>query len=96
MTDYANTKGLNASLAKPADWNDWNHEFLIQADIYRLQGHVTHRRLLRQEPQMPDIRMRKYTKTVAAARGAVSQTMTDEGDELEEARDGHVFNTHVY
>jgi hypothetical protein len=85
MADNINTKNLSALLSKPEEWNDWDHEFLLQAESYGLSAHINHRENLLPRPQKPDIRLRKYTKTVAAARGATSQTIGGSADEIDEA-----------
>ncbi|KAL2272084.1 hypothetical protein FJTKL_08958 [Diaporthe vaccinii] len=85
MADEINKKTQNAMLTKAEEWNGWNHEFLLQAETYGLEDHINHRVDLLPKPQKPDLRLRKYTKTGAAARGAISQTIGGPDDDAEEA-----------
>jgi hypothetical protein len=83
MADYVNTKTLNAILAKPGDWNDWHHEFELQAQTFGLESHITNKTSLLPQPEMPDIRKKKYTKKPHAQRNARSQTTNDEEEDEE-------------
>jgi hypothetical protein len=83
MADYFNTKNLNAFLAKPQDWNDWNHEFELQVQTYGLKSQIINKTPLLPQPEMPDIRKKKYIKKPHAQRYARSQTVDNEEEDEE-------------
>jgi hypothetical protein len=83
MADYTNTKTLNAFLAKPEDWNNWNHEFELQVETFSLEPHITNKKPLLPQPEMPDIRKKKYIKKPHAQRHARSQTVDNEEEDEE-------------
>ncbi|RMZ87425.1 hypothetical protein DV736_g5353, partial [Chaetothyriales sp. CBS 134916] len=68
MSTNQDGKTLNAFLARPEDWQDWEHELQLQAETYSLYDHMMAKKPLIREPTMPDIRRKRYTKTAAAAR----------------------------
>ncbi|KAM5529034.1 hypothetical protein FOXYSP1_16878 [Fusarium oxysporum f. sp. phaseoli] len=61
-------EGLTATLSKPEDFLNWEHEFLLQAHRLGLQQHLKSKTFLGDEPAIPDIRKRRYTKTATAQR----------------------------
>jgi hypothetical protein len=80
-------EGLTATLIKPGDFPDWEHEFLLQVDLLGLQQHLKRKIFLEEEPAFPDIRRRKYTKTTAAQRTIRSETPETEGTNSEDIQE---------
>lgn len=67
MTGETGYKTQNAFLTKWEEWCNRDHEFNLQVEIYGLEYYIHNREEILPKPQKPDIRQRKYTKTVAAA-----------------------------
>ncbi|KAK2923069.1 hypothetical protein FoTM2_017311 [Fusarium oxysporum f. sp. vasinfectum] len=67
-------EGLTATLSKPEDFLNWEHEFLLQTHRLGLQQHLKSKTFLGDEPAIPDIRKRRYTKTATAQRTIRSHT----------------------
>ncbi|KAH6976553.1 hypothetical protein BKA56DRAFT_433567, partial [Ilyonectria sp. MPI-CAGE-AT-0026] len=42
-------EGLAATLTKPGDFPDWEHEFLLQVDLLGLQQHLKRKTFLEEE-----------------------------------------------
>ncbi|KAH6957473.1 hypothetical protein DER45DRAFT_540222 [Fusarium avenaceum] len=74
MLCYPQKEGLTATLSKPEDFLNWEHEFLLQAHRLGLQQHLKSKTFLGDEPAIPDIRKRRYMKTATAQRTIRSHT----------------------
>ncbi|KAF6514078.1 hypothetical protein HZS61_006334 [Fusarium oxysporum f. sp. conglutinans] len=84
-------EGLTATLSKPEDFLNWEHEFLLQAHRLGLQQHLKSKTFLGDEPAIPDIRKRRYTKTATAQRTIRSHTAESQDgapDDIQETANG--------
>ncbi|KAH7465077.1 hypothetical protein FOMA001_g13637 [Fusarium oxysporum f. sp. matthiolae] len=84
-------EGLTATLSKPEDFLNWEHEFLLQAHRLGLQQHLKSKTFLGDEPAIPDIRKRRYTKTATAQRTIRSHTAESQDgtpDDIQETVNG--------
>ncbi|KAJ0130558.1 Nitrogen assimilation transcription factor nit-4, partial [Fusarium oxysporum f. sp. albedinis] len=84
-------EGLTATLSKPEDFLNWEHEFLLQAHRLGLQQHLKSKTFLGDEPAIPDIRKRRYTKTATAQRTIRSHTSESQDgapDDIQETANG--------
>ncbi|KAH7142267.1 hypothetical protein DER46DRAFT_630900 [Fusarium sp. MPI-SDFR-AT-0072] len=84
-------EGLTATLSKSEDFLNWEHEFLLQAHRLGLQQHLKSKTFLGDEPAIPDIRKRRYTKTATAQRTIRSHTAESEDgtpDDIQETMNG--------
>ncbi|KAJ4406455.1 hypothetical protein N0V82_010125 [Gnomoniopsis sp. IMI 355080] len=94
MSELSSLKIYNATLAKPEDWDKWDHEFKLQVEAHNLGRHVFENRPLLRSSTMPDISKKKYTKR--ADRNARSQTLDNEDendDNLQEKPNGEMWTT---
>ncbi|KAJ0131111.1 Glucose N-acetyltransferase 1, partial [Fusarium oxysporum f. sp. albedinis] len=84
-------EGLTATLSKSEDFLNWEHEFLLQAHRLGLQQHLKSKTFLGDEPAIPDIRKRRYTKTATAQRTIRSHTAESQDgtpDDIQETVNG--------
>ncbi|KAK2930462.1 hypothetical protein FoTM2_010803 [Fusarium oxysporum f. sp. vasinfectum] len=84
-------EGLTATLSKPEDFLNWEHEFLLQTHRLGLQQHLKSKTFLGDEPAIPDIRKRRYTKTATAQRTIRSHTAESQDgtpDDIQETVNG--------
>ncbi|TXB98000.1 hypothetical protein FocTR4_00017148 [Fusarium oxysporum f. sp. cubense] len=84
-------EGLTATLSRPEDFLNWEHEFLLQAHRLGLQQHLKSKTFLGDEPAIPDIRKRRYTKTAIAQRTIRSHTAESQDgapDDIQETANG--------
>ncbi|KAK2670403.1 hypothetical protein RAB80_014540, partial [Fusarium oxysporum f. sp. vasinfectum] len=75
----------------PEDFLNWEHEFLLQTHRLGLQQHLKSKTFLGDEPAIPDIRKRRYTKTATAQRTIRSHTAESQDgtpDDIQETVNG--------
>jgi hypothetical protein len=80
-------EGLTATLSEPGDFLDWEHAFHLKASRLGLQRYLERKTFLKDQPALPDIRKRKYTKTAQAQRTIRSETINSQDTTQESTQD---------